>query len=177
MGENKGWDIIIYIIIGLISVIGGIYKNANDKKEEERQRQRRKQANLPAPKDSHQTDISKEMERDPFEDFIRRQLGQIEEKPVQSKPQAAPIIKKTETQPKQILQEGIPVFETTKSSLISNRIVEDSLLQEDHINSIEEYDYNAISKDEISDSFDMELSDFEPKKAVIYSEILNRKEF
>lgn len=175
--EDNNWSIVIYIIVGIISLVGGIYKNANNKKEEEMERQRRKQANVPTTSDDLNPDYHNESDSlDPFEEFIRRQLGQVEEKPVPQLPTKPDIIKTT---PKITLQpqiEGEAVFETTKAALISNSISNNNLAQDIHINTMEEYDYNQIAKDEICEQSEV-LFDFDPRKAVIYYEILNRKEF
>ena len=175
--ENNHWDLLIYLIIGIISLIGGIYKNAGKKQEAERQRQQK--AGIPSSEnDSEGFPEGKTKPMDPFEEFIRRQLGQMEEEkpvpaPLKAGPKKVPV-NKPALEPTQI--EGEASFDTTKRIMNPEKITDESFFEYDQIKSMEEFDYNLLAKGEIHD-IDAEPVDFDPKKAIVFSEILNRREF
>jgi ATPase subunit of ABC transporter with duplicated ATPase domains len=168
-------EIIIYLAIFLASIVGGLYKNYSKKKEDERRRQR--QANQPQPQIAEEEDAMFEEPRETIpsslEEFLQRQfeMDMSEPEKVEAEPEAdyeEAIVSETQA------KEGVAAFEATEQALLSDNMKEEGfsitkklnereLASEGIGNAISDFDYNQ------------EIDDFELRKAVIYSEIINRK--
>ncbi|MBN2350106.1 MAG: hypothetical protein JXJ22_14800 [Bacteroidales bacterium] len=166
-------ETIIYIVITIIAIVASVYRN-KAKKEQTAPK------NIFFPDLEMDTEPEYEQQREnPTEEYLSPLeeilLGKQPEPEIYKEPEII-----SEPESKQI--EGEAVFEETKNLLISDDIshegsaevsAEESGDMSEEISKYKFYDYNAIKDTEE----DVTERDFDLKKAVIYSEILNRKYF
>jgi hypothetical protein len=185
-------NILVYVLFIAISIIGGIIQNANKKKAEEARRQQQKSGPQKSPSTAMPPISGPRETTNPFEEFLRRQLEQLnnpeehkpeEEEPVykplpvEIKPERKPIpstlnpIDEFSPMDKNALKEGEAAFESTAREIFSDNIYEKEFTLSNEIKDLEAFDYNLISKGELIEVQEM---DFDISKAIVYSEILKR---
>lgn len=171
------FEVLIYLFFIGASVIGGIYKNYAKKKEEEKKRRRMAESQT-----SNQEFVSEDTQEASvprsLEDFLREQFeGEMErEEEVVFSPPVQEVIEPRAEEPKlETLNEGEAAFQITTDTLLSDNLNDSNFSITDLINAQEK---NPIYENEISDSESADMGDleeFDGAKAVIYSEILNRR--
>jgi hypothetical protein len=191
-------NIYVYILFIAISIVGGLIKNYNKKKEEERQKARRLETAKNAPQDSMPPIGGPVTTTNPFEEFLRRQLEQFEEpeeepldniptyrtKPIDSIPTeiSVPIdtIPATKSIPIDTVtanfdpsKEGVSAFETSAHDFNAEKYFEKDFSLSSEIRDLEKFEYNAIDENDLTDIHEV-VADFDATKAIIYSEILMR---
>ncbi len=157
--ENGFLEIVIYIIIMVVGLAAGAFRNYNKRKEQ----QQLPQEMMP---DDQNTDIDPVFDYDEpvIERPVIEELFGQEDEVVQQQPEEV-------TEEDQAFKidagtEGQAVFESTSDQIISDDYLE---IENVDYEEISDYDYNSIDdKLKDPDAFDL-------KKAVIYAEILNPK--
>jgi hypothetical protein len=176
--EGDGLQIFIYLLVIVASIVGGIVKNSAKKKEEAQRRARQAEAkrrvatedNEPKPKPSN-----------PFEEFLRRQLEEFEEVPVEEE-EIVEVVSEPDVNTKEKYTEGNAVFNSTSNALLSDNMKEEgfsisnSLEELENEGEVYNFSYEEITEDEITDKKDEEEF-FNARKALIYSEIFKRPEY
>ena len=194
---DDGFEILIYILFIVVSILGGLYKNYAKRKEEEARRLKRQQADgeyTESQSSNREREFQSEFEErsqqepqrpvtNPFEEFLRQQMEIIEE-PVPEPPEEVVLSESQENKLNldSVGIEGAAVFESTANELLSDNMQEQDFSITNSIESIESlgevynYDYNKITDNEISD-IESVIEEFDGKKAIIYAEILKRPDF
>ena len=168
------FELLLYIVIAVISIAGGLYKNYAKKKAEGQRQQGWPQTNsspssFPEPFQENTPQYS-----NPFEEFIQEQLeGDV--------PESIEYYDETETtEPNDngtYENEGTAVFENTERTILSDDFRNENFSISEELQKQEEEAFYNISEDEIADA-PLDLSNkSELRKAIIYSEILKRPEF
>lgn len=176
-------DILPYAILILISIIGGVVKNLEKKKSEQ---QKRYEADS---RDYTFEDEKPQPEKrplSPLEEFLRRQIEQVDSAPengTQYIDTDDEDIIPDETDRKQEIYEksdtngaveGTAVFESTSDSMLSDNMNEPDFSISDEVRDMEVFNYDK--EEEIPEDESI-LEDFDPLKAVLYSEIISRPKF
>lgn len=170
------FEILIYILFIGASVIGGIYKNYVKKKEEEKRRQRMAETTHSTPEFGSEEAPTPTVTRT-LEDFLREQF-EVEMEPEVVEEYVPPVQEVSKPMPDEklkTLHEGTAAFKQTDNAILSDNLNDPNFSITDYINAQEK---NPIYENEISDADTGALSDldeFDGAKAVIYSEILNRR--
>ena len=162
--DNK-IEIILYLILGVGALIANVYRNYNKRKMDER-----KKAKMPS-----RTGNPTPQRQNPIFPDLETLLGIPKEEP---KVDPWSEIDITEPEPVQnvqnvqnkIVEEGEAVFEETEEELVSdNMFAEDDFRISDfvHDTNNEEFAYEEKKSD----------FEFDPIKAVIYSEIMKRPDY
>lgn len=179
---EDAFEILIYVVFIVISLIGGLYKNYAKKKEEQRKRQAPtvqydesdEYNTVPGPLDEPQT----APKRNPFEEFIRQQLEMNEPEPRVVKEfeveDSTDLVNKAKIEASK--KEGNAVFQSTAQEIISDNMNDPDFSITDYFATEISPISNSIKDGEISDVDDL-MSNFDLKKAVVYSEIVNRPKY
>jgi hypothetical protein len=168
-------EVLIYILFILVSIIVGIYKSSAKKKEEQQ-----RQMNKPVAQSAQNQNTEQVPERSKFptsiEEFIRQQLEmeQLTE-PIEDELEFDMDESQEGTVDKIEKEEGIPVFNNTSETLLSDNMKDDgftitSALEDQDIASseISSFDHDpAFTDGNEEESFDLQA-------AVIHSIILDR---
>jgi hypothetical protein len=180
---DDSFELIIYIIFIALSLVGGLYKNYAKKKAE----QSKRQSPPPAFDDTDIQDYNTEPQDEykpsprinPFEEFIRQQLEETkpEPKPIQ-KVVEEPKIPENKYQSASskldvILNEGNASFQNTAKELVSDNMFEPDFSISDPFAQESSPITDMIFQEEIGNRKNA-IDDFDLKKAIIYSEIINR---
>jgi len=157
--KNGFLEIVIYIIIMVVGLAAGAFRNYNKRKEQ----QRLSQEMMP---DDQNTDVDPVFDYDEpvIERPVIEELFGQEDEVIQQQPEEV-----TEKDPAFKIDagtEGQAVFESTSDQIISDDYPEIGITDYEEIS---DYDYNSID-DKLKDP-----DAFNLKKAVIYAEILNPK--
>lgn len=163
-------EILVYIVFILLTIVGSVYRNQQKKKEFER-----KKNNIPGTAGTGSVEMEERIPGNNFPPIFDFEPELIEEKVpqeilVETEVERSPV---EATVPESIESEieGASAFKSTESELLSDDLQEEG---EDfdltkHLE--EEFKFEESAIEEESDF------DFDPVKAVIYSEILNRRDY
>lgn len=162
-------EILIYFLFILASILGSVYRSQQKKKEMERRKQM-----MPSSSDEEpvQMDKDKKMPQDVFPPIFDYEPEIVEEEELSHDVYVEP---ETEEQPVEVSiesqVEGTAAFQSTDSELLSDDMQEEGEEFDLTKHLLKEYNFEKTENEDESQW------DFDPVKAVIYSEILNRKEY
>jgi hypothetical protein len=180
---DNNFDLIVYILFIVASIVGGIIQNNNKKKAEVKRQQRKAEFN---PYEEKQvTNMPPEstppIPTNPLEEFLRRTLEEFqepayeEEKPVPT-PAIEQMVPKAEIKPEIIdyTAEGAEAFEATKNESFSKNIFDQNITLSSLIKDADRFEYTLPPTDNTDNENALE-PEFDAREAVIYSEILKPK--